>query len=228
MTKHDSTTEALGDVIAACGLLTRLPLPQRAVTAGPRAAWAWPVVGAVVGFLSAAAGALALWLGLPVGVAAAVALATSAMVTGGLHEDGLADTADGLFGGWTRERRLEIMKDSRIGSYGMLALMITGLARWSALTALIATPNVLLTLIAAGARTESRRPTLGVSVRAPVIMNPACCCMSCARRSGLPASLRKADPVLPTATSSSSPCASPAPSRRNVKLTRVESMSALW
>jgi adenosylcobinamide-GDP ribazoletransferase len=151
MTKHDSTTEALGDVIAAFGLLTRLPLPQRAVTAGPRAAWAWPVVGAVVGFLSAAAGALALWLGLPVGVAAAVALATSAMVTGGLHEDGLADTADGLFGGWTRERRLEIMKDSRIGSYGMLALMLVTLARWSAITALMATGGHWAGLIAAGA-----------------------------------------------------------------------------
>lgn len=139
MTKHDSTAEALGDVIAAFGLLTRLPLPQRAVTAGPRAAWAWPLVGAVVGALAAAAGALALWLGLPIGVAAATALATSAMVTGGLHEDGLADTADGLFGGWTRERRLDIMKDSRIGSYGMLALMLVTLARWSAIAALMAT-----------------------------------------------------------------------------------------
>jgi adenosylcobinamide-GDP ribazoletransferase len=151
MTKHDSTTEALGDLIAAFGLLTRLPLPQRAVTAGPRAAWAWPLVGAVVGGLSAAAGALALWLGLPIGVAAAVALATSAMVTGGLHEDGLADTADGLFGGWTRERRLEIMKDSRIGSYGMLALLLITLMRWSAVTALIAAGQHWAGLIAAGA-----------------------------------------------------------------------------
>lgn len=151
MTKHDSTTEALGDVIAAFGLLTRLPLPQRAVSATPRAAWAWPLVGAVVGGLSAAAGALALWLGLPIGVAAAVALATSAMVTGGLHEDGLADTADGLFGGWTRERRLEIMKDSRIGSYGMLALMLVTLARWSAIAALMATGAHWAGLIAAGA-----------------------------------------------------------------------------
>lgn len=151
MTKHDSTTEALGDLIAAFGLLTRLPLPQRAVTAGPRAAWSWPLVGAVVGGLSAAAGAVALWLGLPLGVAAAVALATSAMVTGGLHEDGLADTADGLFGGWTRERRLEIMKDSRIGSYGMLALMLVTLARWSAIAALMATGTHWAGLIAAGA-----------------------------------------------------------------------------
>jgi adenosylcobinamide-GDP ribazoletransferase len=151
MTKHDSTTEALGDLVAAFGLLTRLPLPQRAVTATPRAAWAWPLVGAVVGGLSAAAGALALWLGLPLGVAAAVALATSAMVTGGLHEDGLADTADGLFGGWTRERRLEIMKDSRIGSYGMLALLLVTLARWSAVTALMATDAHWAGLVAAGA-----------------------------------------------------------------------------
>ena len=53
---------------------------------------------------------------------------------GGDHGDnGLADSADGLWGGWTRERRLEIMKDSRIGSYGVLALGIVGLLRWSAL-----------------------------------------------------------------------------------------------
>ena len=164
MTKHDSTTAAWGVVIAAFGLLTRLPLPQRAVTAGPRAAWAWPLVGAVVGGLSAAAGALALWLGLPVGVAAAVALATSAMVTGGLHEDGLADTADGLFGGWTRERRLEIMKDSRIGSYGMLALLLVTLARWSAITALMATDTHWAGLIAAGALSRAPMAVLMASL----------------------------------------------------------------
>ena len=65
-------------------------------------------------------------------------LALGAMLTGGLHEDGLSDTADGLFGGWTRERRLEIMKDSRVGSYGVLALVLVTLVRWSALTAILA------------------------------------------------------------------------------------------
>ena len=65
-------------------------------------------------------------------------LITSALLTGGLHEDGLADTADGLIGGRDRAHRLEIMKDSRIGSYGALALGLLVLLRCFALTALIA------------------------------------------------------------------------------------------
>ena len=64
-------------------------------------------------------------------------LALGAILTGGLHEDGLSDTADGLFGGWTRERRLEIMKDSRSGSYGVAALVLVTLLRWTALAAVL-------------------------------------------------------------------------------------------
>jgi adenosylcobinamide-GDP ribazoletransferase len=64
-------------------------------------------------------------------------MAVQAALTGALHEDGLADCADGFWGGHTRERRLEIMKDSRIGSYGAVALMLALLARWSALAALM-------------------------------------------------------------------------------------------
>ena len=59
-------------------------------------------------------------------------------MTGALHEDGLADTADGLWGGRTPERRREIMRDSRIGAYGGVALILVGLMRWSALSALVA------------------------------------------------------------------------------------------
>lgn len=64
-------------------------------------------------------------------IVAALALTTLALTTGAFHEDGLADTADGLFGGHTVERRLEIMKDSRIGSYGALALGLSLLLRAS-------------------------------------------------------------------------------------------------
>lgn len=70
-------------------------------------------------------------------VAAALALAALIVSTGGLHEDGLADSADGLFGGQTPERRLEIMKDSRIGSYGALAIGLSLLLRASALAAIL-------------------------------------------------------------------------------------------
>jgi len=91
-----------------------------------RSAPYFPVVGWVVGAVSAAAFLVAsqFWPGLP---AAVIAVAAGLLVTGGFHEDGLADTADGLGGGRTSARRLEIMKDSRIGSYGALAL-------WSVLT----------------------------------------------------------------------------------------------
>ena len=78
-------------------------------------------------------------------------LALGAMLTGGLHEDGLSDTADGLYGGWTKARRLEIMKDSRVGSYGVLALVLVTLARWSALTALLVFGGHWAALVATGA-----------------------------------------------------------------------------
>ena len=138
------------DVLSAAALLSRLPLPNHRGT-GAASAWAWPVVGAVLGALAAALAAAALWLGITPGVTAALILALSAMLTGGLHEDGLSDTADGLYGGWTRERRLEIMKDSRVGSYGVLALVLVTLARWSALTALLVHGAHWEALVATGA-----------------------------------------------------------------------------
>lgn len=123
------------DLCGAFGLLTRLPLggPAR----GAAGCWAWPVAGAAVGMLAACAGWAALAMGLPAGWAAALALAVQAMATGGLHEDGLADTFDGLMGGRDPARRLEIMRDSRIGSFGAMALMLVTLARWSALVVLL-------------------------------------------------------------------------------------------
>lgn len=150
MTNRDTAQLAMADLAAAFALLTRLPVPTRDAPS-PRAAWAWPVAGAAVGALGALATSAALMLGLPAATAAAVALLTTALLTGGLHEDGLADTADGLMGGRTRERRLEIMKDSRIGSYGTLALLLVTLIRWSALTALVSTGHHWAGLIAAGA-----------------------------------------------------------------------------
>lgn len=147
----DPARLALQDLVSAFGLLTRLPVPQGWPMRGAASAWAWPVVGLACGLIAAATGSVALTLGMPAGVAAAVSLATAAIVTGGLHEDGLADSTDGLFGGWTRERRLEIMKDSSIGSYGTLALVFTALARWSALSALMATGHHWQALVAAAA-----------------------------------------------------------------------------
>jgi adenosylcobinamide-GDP ribazoletransferase len=98
-------------------------------------------------------------------VAAALALAVLAMVTGALHEDGLADTVDGFWGGRDRDRRLSIMKDSRIGSYGALALILSVLLRWSALAALFGGGAGLLALMAVGAL--SRASMAGVMALLP-------------------------------------------------------------
>lgn len=150
MTTRDIMARFVPDLLSAAALLSRLPLPDHAPR-GANSAWAWPLVGAILGALAALAASLCLMLGLTPGVTAAATLATLACLTGALHEDGLSDTADGLFGGWTRERRLEIMKDSRVGSYGVLALLLVTLARWSALTTILASGQHWAALIAVGA-----------------------------------------------------------------------------
>ncbi|MDA7947838.1 MAG: adenosylcobinamide-GDP ribazoletransferase [Hyphomicrobiaceae bacterium] len=140
------------DLLNAFGLLTRLPVPATdAVDPGTlsRSVWAYPVVGAVVGAIAALvwfAGQLA---GLGGGLSAGLALASQVLVTGALHEDGLADFADGLGGGREPDRVLAIMRDSRIGTYGVLALgLVLGL-RWGGIADL-PLHQVLAGLICAG------------------------------------------------------------------------------
>jgi adenosylcobinamide-GDP ribazoletransferase len=113
--------------LVAVQLLTRVPIRLRAAPSDgelARAAAWFPLVGAAVGALAAAAWWALERARLP-SLAPWAALAVAVLVTGGFHEDGLADTADGLFGGRDRERRLAIMRDSRLGSYGVLALVLT-------------------------------------------------------------------------------------------------------
>ncbi len=124
------------DLAAACALLTRLPVGRWAAGADPaRCVWAYPVAGALVGAVGAAVyvGARAIGLGAP--LAAIWTLAALLIATGALHEDGLADAADAL-GGRTAERRLAIMRDSRIGSFGTLALLLSSAVRVAAIAAL--------------------------------------------------------------------------------------------
>ena len=136
------------DAAEALALLTRLPVPAHRPR-GAASAWAWPLAGLVVGLLSGLIALLLLWLGVPAGIAAGLTLAAQVMLTGGLHEDGLADCADGFWGGLEPTRRLEIMKDSRIGSYGVIALALGLGLRWSALSLLFAEGQVFAPLIAA-------------------------------------------------------------------------------
>ncbi len=143
--------EPAGRLAVAAGFLTRLPLGRRA-PAGPdvllRAAPLFPLVGAALG--AAVAGvAVAALLGLPPLAAGALAVSFELAVTGALHADGLADSADGL-GGHDRERSLEIMRDHSLGAYGACALGIDLLLKATALGAL-AERDAILAVVAAAA-----------------------------------------------------------------------------
>ena len=119
---HARITEAQ----LALMLLTRLPA-GRLRDPAPKladAAWAFPLVGLVTGTLGWASQQAALALGLGPLVSAMLAVLVLALVTGALHLDGLADFADGIGGGRDRAQCLEIMRDSRIGSYGVVALVL--------------------------------------------------------------------------------------------------------
>ena len=140
MPEGDRAASPVQDVLSAFGLLSRLPVPQARVHRAA-AAWAFPLVSLAVGAMATGAGFALVWAGLSPALAAAVMLALSVFLTGAMHEDGLADSADGLFGGWTAERRLEIMKDSRIGTYGTLALILSALVLWSATETLVQQGN---------------------------------------------------------------------------------------
>jgi adenosylcobinamide-GDP ribazoletransferase len=137
MSDPDAFAPQPRDVIRAFHLLSRLPLPGGDGSRAAASAWAWPLVGAVIAACQVGLGLAAMALGVPVWAAAGLALALGVVLTGGLHEDGLADCADGFWGGHDRVRRLEILKDSRVGSYGVLAMIFAIGLRWSLLVALL-------------------------------------------------------------------------------------------
>jgi len=148
------------DIAACVGFFTRLPaarfgLPEVDFA---NAMWAAPVAGAIVGVCGGAAYAAAIWLSLPPSLAALVALGVVLMVTGSLHEDGVADVADAFGGGNTRERKLEILKDSRNGTFAVVALVMTLLARWAAMAALGASSFAFVALIAVHATSRALVP----------------------------------------------------------------------
>ena len=132
---------ALAAFFRAAAFLTRLPPVGRAFEGGPhplgKDVLAFPLVGLLAALPAAFLLAFLPEAGLSALVAAALAVAATILVTGALHEDGLGDVADGLFGHHGRERALAIMKDSRVGSYGVIALVLSLIARWAALAALM-------------------------------------------------------------------------------------------
>ncbi len=145
----------LDELRLAVVFMTRLPLRlHHAPDAGVYArsmGW-YPLIGAGVGLIGGAAYTLASLAALPPAVAALLAVAAMTGATGGLHDDGLADIADGFGGGRSRERTLEIMRDSRLGSYGGLALVFSVGLRASTLAALGgAGPCAVVTALVASA-----------------------------------------------------------------------------
>jgi adenosylcobinamide-GDP ribazoletransferase len=151
------------DLRIAVAFSTRLPVAHSGPIGGDdvaRASWALPIAGLLVGGLGALAYWIAFRIGLPPSLAAALALAVTLLATGCLHEDGLADTVDGFGGGKTRAHKLEIMRDSRNGTFGVCALVMSLLLRWSALTTIADPLSVAMALLAAHASARATLPTL--------------------------------------------------------------------
>ena len=174
----------LDDLLTAVGFLTRLPVPHPAEPSRANLARAYrmfPIVGAGIG---CAVGLVCLGLrvsGVPDLAAAALALGAGALLTGALHEDGLADVADGFGGGRDSAAKLAIMRDSRLGTYGALILLVSFVTRLSALAAL-ADGVVVQSLIAAHALARGILPALAMS-------------LDYARKDGLAANAGRPDPA---------------------------------
>ncbi|MEZ5870797.1 MAG: adenosylcobinamide-GDP ribazoletransferase [Nitratireductor sp.] len=137
----DQAREEFGKTVKALQFFTRLTLPARIASLADQstglntAACHFPVAGLAIGALAAVV-FLALSAFLPPVLASGLTIAAGMVLTGALHEDGLADCADGLGGSSKAERVLEIMKDSRIGAFGAIALIFSVGLRWATLASL--------------------------------------------------------------------------------------------
>jgi adenosylcobinamide-GDP ribazoletransferase len=151
------------DIWTGLAFCTRLPLKLDGDSTGEslaRAAWTFPLIGVLIGLFAA----LVYWLAasfdmLPL-VSATLAITATLLITGALHEDGLADTVDGFGGGDTKDRKLEIMRDSCTGTYGVSALVLSFMLRAGALASLVEPGLVAVALIAAHAGGRAAMPVL--------------------------------------------------------------------
>ena len=152
----DAIREEFGKTIKALQFFTRIPLPSRLSsmadhsTGLEKSAAHFPIAGLVIGLLLAALFLVLSWL-LPPVLASGLTIAAGMVISGALHEDGLADCADGLGGSSKPERALEIMKDSRIGAFGASALIFSIGLRWAALASMPITAGAVALIISHGA-----------------------------------------------------------------------------
>lgn len=168
-------------LVGALQFLTRIPISTASAVEHHRTLPWFAVVGALIG---AAVGGTAAGLQqlVPAGVAAAVAVAVGLLITGAFHEDGLADIADAFGGGMTVERRLEILKDSRHGTYGVAALTSSIVIRVIAAASIVSAGAVFASFVAAHAlgrgaavlamRTAPPASDSGLGVSAASAMRP--------------------------------------------------------
>lgn len=155
----------VSDLRTAIGFLTRIPIGtgSKPVSMGSAAPW-FPLVGVLIGLVQGAV-LLAVAQVLPPLPSAVVAVAAGALITGAFHHDGLADMADAFGGGWTVEQRMVILKDSRLGTYGTSALILS-FATEIAVLASLSAPRGFAALVAAHGL--SRAIAVAVMHRAPL------------------------------------------------------------
>ncbi|MEE2997992.1 MAG: adenosylcobinamide-GDP ribazoletransferase [Pseudomonadota bacterium] len=151
------------DIYASVVFLTRFPAPgwpEAAERPLAKCMWAFPIAGVLVATVGGAIFVLCNLIELPVFVAALLSIIAMVIATGGLHEDGLSDLADGIWGGTHPEHRLTIMSDSRIGAYGTIALILTIGARTASIAAINDPGLVLGALVATSASSRGMIPLI--------------------------------------------------------------------
>ena len=149
----------IAEILVSLRFLTRLPIPFMRTIDPPALAKSmrfFGFAGAAIGGFNGLVFVVLRWFHLPLFMAAILVCACGLALTGALHEDGLADSVDGLFGGKDQQHRLFIMKDSRIGTYGACALMLALLLRISAYQSFGSAPALTIILVTATAGAFSR------------------------------------------------------------------------
>ena len=156
------------DVQISGSFLTRLPFrASNEVCVGDlrAASWSFPIIGLLIGLLSSAIFFLATHINLNPFVSGMLCVAFGCIVSGGLHEDGLADTCDGLLGGKDAQSKLDIMRDSSIGGYGAIALIFSVGIRCLILGGLSEPEVVMVALIVGSSFSRSLLPFVTVAFR---------------------------------------------------------------
>jgi len=159
----DERISYLKDIYTSVVFLTRLPAPGWPEAASRKlstAMWAFPLAGVLVATIAGLVYAVCDALGLPVYISALFTVVALIIATGGLHEDGLSDLADGVWGGSDPAKRLTIMSDSRIGAFGAIALIVSVSVRAAAIASIGQPLFVLGALVATAAVSRAVMPAV--------------------------------------------------------------------